>query len=186
MAPSGMIFIDGENLLLRYEAMLADGRKLNSDSPIQHKKGEFVWSHNATQSINVDIVRASYYTSHVGDADSVQNLEKLIAGLSCYSGLTKTSVLLNPHVFKKAARERKSRSVDINITIDVLRHCYQKDIGAAVIISGDGDYIPLVKEAMKTGTRVYVGALSSGLNAALPLVCDQFWMLDAHFFRPAQ
>ncbi|WP_353889434.1 NYN domain-containing protein [uncultured Paraburkholderia sp.] len=35
------------------------------------------------------------------------------------------------------------------------------------ILSGDGDYLPAIREAMRRGIRVYVGAFSSGLNSRL-------------------
>ena len=89
---------------------------------------------------------------------------------------------LLPHVFKKPSKSQKTASVDINITIDVLRHCYHKDVEAVCILTGDGDYIPLIEEAMRTGTGLFVGAFSKGLNERLRVVPDEFFDLDQMFF----
>jgi uncharacterized protein (TIGR00288 family) len=89
---------------------------------------------------------------------------------------------LSPRVFKKPSQSQKTASVDINIAIDVLRHCYQKDVEAVCLLTGDGDYVPLVEEAKRTGTRLFVGAFSDGLNDTLRVSCDEFFELDGMFF----
>jgi uncharacterized LabA/DUF88 family protein len=183
MSPTAMLFIDGENLLIRFEAMLSNGRKPVVD--IMHAPGEFVWAPNFAQYKDLEITRASYYTTHVGDDLTQRNLEESLAKLPWHCHRTRVSGSMNPHVFRKSKKSQKTASVDINIAIDVLRHCYQKDVGAVYIVAGDGDYIPLIKEAMRTGTRVFVGALSDGLNSALPIVPDSFDLLDRVFFQPA-
>jgi uncharacterized LabA/DUF88 family protein len=179
MNESVMVFVDGENLLHRYEAMLRDGRQ--AQSHVAHEPGSYVWTAQITSVGNLQIKRVAYYTNQVGGDDKLNELEAKLVNLiwrpnSGFSGH------VNPRVFKKSSKSHKAASVDINITIDVLRHCHQKDVGAVYIISGDGDYLPLVNEAMRTGTRVFVGALSSGLHPKLRIAADYFIPLDDTFF----
>lgn len=181
MQPGAMIFIDGENLLARFQAMLADGAQTHSH--VFHERDSFVWTPKLVQVGNLDVVRVTYYTSQVGADDKLRDLEVKLSELRWSSLVGGTTGQVNARVFKKSAKSQKAASVDINIAIDVLRHCYQKDVGTVMILSGDGDYVPLVEEAMRTGTRVFVAALSSGLNLRLSMISDQFVVLDNCFFR---
>jgi uncharacterized LabA/DUF88 family protein len=72
--------------------------------------------------------------------------------------------------------------VDISIALDALRHSYHRDVEAIWLFSGDGDYLPLIKDIMRNGTQVWLGAFSSGLNPALPPSVDRFVDLDQWFF----
>jgi uncharacterized LabA/DUF88 family protein len=176
-----MFFIDGENLLWRFEAMKKASRVPRIE--VIHEPGRFVWTSRVTRLQNLEIVRVSYYTSQVGSDDKLRALQSDIQRLRWSVARTKTTGGMVAHVFKKPAKEQKAASVDINITIDLLRTCYHRHAEAVVLISGDGDYIPLVKEAMRTGTHVIVGALSSGVNTALTSAGDSFWNLDSFFFE---
>jgi uncharacterized LabA/DUF88 family protein len=181
MTPTTMLFIDGENLLWRFEAMKKAGRVPRIE--VIHEPGRFVWTPRVTRLQNLEIVRASYYTSQVGSDDMLRALEADVQRLQWSVAGTNTSGGMVAHVFKKPAKEQKTASVDINITIDLLRTCYHRHAQAVILISGDGDYIPLVKEAMRTGMLVIVGALSSGLNTGLTSAADSFWNLDNFFFE---
>jgi len=149
---------------------------------VAHSEGRFVWSNQVTKIHTFQFMRVAYYTTQTGSDDVIAELEKEIAQLKWSSMMPPHDGRVTPRVFKKSSRSHKTASVDINITIDVLRHCYQKDVEAIYILTGDGDYLPLVKEAMRTGTRVFVGAFSSGLNRELTVVPDEFYSLDHSFF----
>jgi uncharacterized LabA/DUF88 family protein len=47
------------------------------------------------------------------------------------------------------------------------------------LLSGDGDYIPLIQEVMRQGKKVVVGALTNGLNPRLKHMADMFVDLDS-------
>jgi len=177
-----MLFADGENLLLRYEAMLAKGAE--SKPQTTHSRGRFVWSNYITKIDNLQFTRVAYYTTLVGDDDALQKLRIDLGKVEWNSKLTNPPYggHIHSRVFKKPSQSQKTASVDINITIDVLRHCYNKDVEAVYILAGDGDYIPLIEEAMRTGTRVFIGALSEGRNDRLRVAADEFIDLDGLFF----
>jgi hypothetical protein len=69
------------------------------------------------------------------------------------------------------------------MTIDILYNTYKNTLDAVFLISGDGDYIPVIQEVMGHGKKVYVGALSSGLSQRLRIVPDRFFPLDSYFFK---
>lgn len=178
-----IVLVDGENLLLRYQEMLATGRKPKDD--VVHKKDKIIW-HTSPFEYFYGILRISYYTTIVGDNDSLAKLSKEISALRYYcqsDSETECNGTLNPHVFKKEKQSSKNKSVDINITIDALRHAYNRDVEMVYLMSGDGDYIPLIKEIMHHGVQVSVGAFSSGCNKELCYIADDFFDLDKVFFN---
>ena len=86
---------------------------------------------------------------------------------------------LNPHVFKK--KRQGTKSVDINICVDATRHVSQSGLVTVVLVTGDGDYLPLIQELMRRGVDVEVQALSDGCHSELKYVPDSFRDLDRHF-----
>jgi hypothetical protein len=184
-----IVFIDGENLTLRYQAMLAEGRQPHPD--VVHEPDVFVWrswfAEYGIPGINTDVLRIGYYTSVIGDDVRLLQVQEQMA--ICRYGVRGTGVQdffgtcqVNPRIFKKPVRSNKSRLVDINITIDVMRHACGRDIDVIYLFSGDGDFLELVREASRNGQKVCVGAFSSGLERRMRSVGDSFIDLDEVFF----
>lgn len=183
-----MAFIDGENLVARYQAMVKDGRK-----PYEHirfRRDVYAWLPGAIWPGLHVILRATYYTYCVGDRDAVDSVaEELrslefqqysVPGQNSPSRLIRT---LTPQVFWKP-KDRSGKGVDIQMTVDILTNVYQNNLDAVFLLSGDGDYAPVVAECKRMGKQVFVSALSSGLSPSLRLSADYFMDLDGQFFQP--
>ena len=178
-----LVLVDGENLVFRYQNMIKKGKTKNKG--IRHEPDVFVWKPNIFNMRPLDILRVSYYTTVIGDESRVKEINELISkkeydfhlgGTKGYQGT------LNPHVFKRDSKSRKTRAVDINITIDALTHVYNKSADIIFIISGDGDFLPLINEIKRMGKLAIVGALSEGLEDKLKYTADRFYTLDNYFF----
>ena len=184
--PRAILFVDGENLVMRYQALVAAGRVPLAG--VSHVKDVYVWHGAITEHAQYDFARVVYYTSVVGDEVRVNEIKGALARIifKCQPDhqASYTGQLL-PKVFKKSAQSQKTRNVDIQIVIDVMRHAHSNAFNLIFIASGDGDYLPLVSEVMHSGKQVYVAAFSSGLNPALTHSVDEFVDLDAFFFAPA-
>ncbi len=182
MLPRTTVFIDGENLLARFEAMLATGLEITSGT--KYSPGRFVWHPNLSSIILRSVSRICYYTAFVASDDGIFELRKEIAEIEYgrKEAQDKVQASVVPFVFKKEKQKSKSKSVDINLTTDILRGAYTNGYERAFLISGDGDYVPVVQDVMRLGKQVYIGALSSGLNRELPVVGDHFYNLDSQFF----
>lgn len=175
-----IIFVDGENLTYRYQAMVTEGRK-PKDS-IKHEVDTFVWAPAIVDYSSWRLTRVSYYTSVVGDDTKLQQLAEQLAAIRYeYSA---GFGFLNPHIFKKQKRGDKTKSVDINLVTDLLRHTYNQSVDEVCVLTGDGDYLPTIQEVMRQGVRVNVGAFSSGLDIRLCTQSDEFIDLDPMFFEP--
>ncbi len=174
------MFADGENLTYRFQAMVTAGRK--PKGYVKREIDTFVWAQDIVNYSSWRLMRVSYYTSVVGDDTRLQQLAELLAAIryDFRGGFG----FLNPHIFKKHKRGDKTKSVDINLVTDLLRHTYNHSVDEVCLLTGDGDYLPTIHEVMRQGVRVYVGAFSSGLDVRLRTQTDEFIDLDPMFFEP--
>ena len=174
------VLADGENLLLRFKASLEKGDKERQETI--YIPDVIVWHPQITRAFPMEVIRASYYTTQVGDDKKLNDARNLITGFVYEFKLSQSEGYgegrLVPHVFKKERTSKKTKSVDINLTIDALRHTYNDSLDTLFLLSGDGDYIPLIQEVMRQGKKVVIGAFINGLNRALLHIADNFVNLD--------
>lgn len=186
-SPRTIIFVDGENLVLRYQSMLAAG-KAASDK-VSHMPDIFAWHPTITEWCLLDIARVYFYSSVVGDdqklAETKATVAKTIFSFEPEKGVDGSAQIV-PVIFKKRAKSHKSRQVDIQITLDMMRFAQNPSIDLLYLVSGDGDYLPVIQEVMRLGNEVYVAALSSGLSPELRYSVDEFYDLDPVFFPPVK
>lgn len=186
MTKTVIAFADGENLVFRYEAMVKGGRKPKAE--VVHEPGIFVWSPRVSLWTEMDLLRVNYYTSVVGDDQRVLDVKRRIAGtrFECRAAGLAASGQIVPRVHKKAASSSKTKVVDVDITMDIMRASLDASVDGVFLLTGDGDYVPLLSElTRRTSKQVYLGAFSSGLAAGLATRVDDFVDLDAIFFEPA-
>ncbi len=185
--PRAMCFIDGENIVMRYQAMVEEGHLPNAK--VIHEKDCFLWHPQITTWSMFNFVRVNYYTSTTGDALRIEALKNKIAGVeysSAYThenGVPDATAQLVPHVFHKPSKNTKTRNVDLQISIDVLRAAHLSNVELIYILSGDGDYVPLIQEVSRYGKEVWLGAFSSGLSPKLRYNVDVFQPLDEFSFK---
>lgn len=182
-----LIFVDGENLALRYKELVASGRVPRPDNVFIEDC--FIWNQRVLNDSIWGIKRLSYYTSLAGDDVRVKSVREKISQTTyrCTTDKTANAEYIRtgqivPFVRKKAARSRKESICDIAIAVDVMRACYRDHAELIWIFSGDGDFIQLIEEVVHSGKISYVSAFSSGLNPELPMVVDEFLPLDNYFF----
>ena len=189
---NALIFVDGENLVLRYQEMLQAGRKPASDNV--HIPDCFVWNQRVLDDHIWDLKRVSYYTSVIGDDVRVRQVREQIAattftcrtgvvGGGLQSGFTTRTGQIVPFVRKKSTRSKKESICDIAITVDVMRACYRDHAKIIWLFSGDGDFLSLFNEVVHNGKSAYASAFSSGLNEEIRFVVDEFLLLDKYFFQ---
>jgi uncharacterized LabA/DUF88 family protein len=176
-----MILADGENLVFRYQEMLATGKKPNAS--VIHIPDTFVWHPNLPIIQNWYATRVNYYTSAVASDDKIAELEGKISNTTVYRRLEPETQIC-PRVFKKEKKSKKTKIVDISLCIDALRHSYHRHVEGILILSGDADFLPLIREVMRNGTQVWAGAFSVGLSPRIPSAVDRFKCIDSHFFEP--
>lgn len=184
--PRVQVFVDGENLVMRYQAMIAAGAKPKKD--VVHVPDSFVWHPGITTWSCMDIQRVTYYTSTTGDQVKLDDLRSKIASTNFEfdhefdHDVPRGSAQLLPRVFHKTTKNLKTRNVDINIVVDMMRAAHTGSVELLLLLSGDGDYLPVIEECMRQGKTVWACSFSSGLNARLPVSVDLYETLDDVFF----
>lgn len=178
-----MVFIDGENLVHRFQHMVTKGWVPHTRD-LAHIPDSVIWhSGFSIDGMTHEILRATYYTYVVGDTSRVEEVEAQIRGLPF--NRHRNSPLpnqLTPRVFKKEKKTAKSKGVDIAMVVDILVHVHAGNLDTVLLLSGDGDYIPVMTEVQRSGKQCYVAAFSDGLNPKLPIVADAFSCLDSTAF----
>jgi hypothetical protein len=178
-----MMFVDGENLTARAQAV-ATAENVTLIEGENYKRDVFVWIPdrppvfsltNAPDLLPVQRhgIRAYYYTSMVGSDDQVWDTKDLVRGAGFY-----------PEVFKRQKGSRDSKGVDIALTIDILRGAYMSLFDVAVLVTGDGDYVPVVREVQRLGKVVcliFFEHSAAGLNQDLRLASDRFFDMTKDF-----
>lgn len=181
-----ILFVDGENLTMRYQAMVGDKRVRRAN--VAHWPDVYVWHPELTRNADFQlrkVVRVCYYISVVGDDPQVVEVKRTLSQIQFETigddgGIAGQIV---PIVFKKPAKHQKTRNVDIQIVIDVMRFAFADAIDREYLATGDGDYLPLIEEVMRRGKQVELLAFSSGLSNSLSYSVDNFFNLDPVFFE---
>lgn len=167
-----MSFVDGENLTIRAQD-LAESRRVELREGPYYRRNTFIWIpgwHAQARRptgyplIQQWAVRAHYYASFVGDDKTEDQIRDDLRTLH-----------FSPQIFKKTRQDQKAKGVDIALTKDMLGHAFLGNYDTAVLIAGDGDYVPLVEEVKRRGRRVVVWFFRDhGLSPELLRVADDF------------
>jgi uncharacterized LabA/DUF88 family protein len=170
-----MVFVDGENLTIRAQE-LAKERNLMLAEGDCYRRDVLIWFPGyqgqppfenvpwRDEYIRGAPIRAMYYTSLVGDEDAIRAAAETLWKLG-----------FSPAVFKKTRRDQKAKGVDIALTKDMLSHAYLDNYDVAILVAGDGDYVPLVEEVKRLGKRVHLSFFDSAATSpVLKIVCDRF------------
>jgi uncharacterized LabA/DUF88 family protein len=180
-----MMFIDGENLVYRYQDMVRSGKTAKGPF-LNHVQDVYVWQPNfCALNSGFNALRSYLYTSVIGDSDKVAGTADEIALREVNCDLHATSAYtrcLTPRVTKRASNMRKSKAVDISLVTDLLSHSLRGNLDVAYLLSGDGDFVPAVEEVKRAGVTVFISAFSSGLSLTLKRSADHFCLLDDRTF----
>ena len=171
-----MIFVDGENLAIRFKEQIGDNAP---EKHVNYLKDVFVWSRyaNIPHHVNCEVIRKYYYTAVQGDDNTLESVEYQLKEIGIES----------PRVFKKQ-KNRKSKRVDITLATDMLTHAHRGNYDIAILVAGDDDYVPLVKAIKDEGRRVVLWFFenSKGLSKRLKLESDFFFDISWFLLKPQE
>jgi uncharacterized LabA/DUF88 family protein len=173
-----MLFVDGENLAIRAKE-LANDRSIQLTEGAYYKENVFAWlpgvaarkpiieEATGRSRLRPEAVRSYYYTSVQGGEDIIKSVKKRLwdAGYQ-------------PEVFKRPRTRPNSKGADITLAKDLLSNAFLDNYVVAILVVGDGDFVPLVEEVKRLGKIVYVAFFEGkehGLNPDLIIASDFFW-----------
>lgn len=157
------MFIDGENLSIRYKAMFADRDPADH---VVYLPDVYLWTDygNLAYYHQINVLRKNYYTCLRGDADKIENAQDALKQVG----------IENPQVFKKNGTGR-SKKVDISLAVDLVNHAYRDNFDIAILVAGDEDYIPVVDSVKQAGKRVVLWFIDNGLSRNLKISSDHYF-----------
>jgi len=179
-----MLFVDGENFTIRAQALaqelglkLQEGKYFMRDVFVwmPNRQGRFHYFSNDPSGLRDSALRAYYYTSVIGDEDKLLAVKILLRALD-----------FEPRVFKREKGQAKSKGVDITLTTEMLSDAFLDNYDAAMLVAGDGDYLPLMREVKRRGKLVCLAFFRRegyGLHHDLLLEADYFYDLESFFVQ---
>lgn len=170
------MFIDGENLAIRYGRILSD-RGLRAPDHVAFRPNTFAWSPyaNIRKDENVNIIRKYYYTSVAGDEHARRQVQDELKSVG----------IEVPRVFHQSKR-KGSKRVDITLATDMLSHAFRGNFDTAILVAGDEDYVPLVETVMSEGKRVALWFFEEGMSQALGTTVDYCFNISGWFLPSAK
>lgn len=163
-----MQFVDGENLTIRSQELFKQSNVVLANSA-NYRRDTLLWPPPNILSLGTPRfaelwpIRSFYYTSLVGDDDLLQDTRERLRGMG-----------FDPHVFKKSKQSQKAKGVDIALTKDMLSHAFRGNYETAVLVAGDGDYLPVVDEVKRLGKQAVVRFIPAYTSDELRLAADNF------------
>jgi uncharacterized LabA/DUF88 family protein len=170
LAKRVMIFIDGSNL---YHNLQSNFSKTSLDYR------EF--SLRLTGS-DRELVRTYYYNSPL---DQTKNPQAYTAQQKFFSNLYKTpdlEVRLG-RLQTKADGTKTEKGVDVKIAVDMIAKAYKNHYDVAVLISGDADFVEVVKEVKDYAKHVELVTFPKQPCYHLRKHCDRIIELDIAFMN---
>jgi uncharacterized LabA/DUF88 family protein len=170
-----MVFVDGENLAIRYGKILED-RDIEVPKHVFYEPNVYVWSVGLNNVCVYHRVLRKYYYTSIIEKDHTTIL-------ACIDQL-KLHNIQEPKVFKRT-KNRHSKGVDISLATDMLTHAFRRNYDIAVLVAGDGDYVPLVKAIKNEGCQVFLWFFDEkGLSDDLRRNADNFTDIGKILFSP--
>jgi uncharacterized LabA/DUF88 family protein len=176
-----MMFVDGENLTFGAQRAATE-RSVNLDDQKafpNYLKDVYFWppGRQANHQFWVKEVhsperaeRCYYYTCSHGDANELNRIRDCLC-----------SIHFSPVVIHKP-RGMRAKGVDISLTKDMLLQAFLNNYDVAVLVTGDGDFIPVVEEVKRFGKRVVVAFWDTrDLNSDSRRAADEFSALELSY-----
>jgi len=87
---------------------------------------------------------------------------------------------------QRRRNQRQSKGLDIRLCVDLLTHVHRDNTDSVLLLTGDGDFAPVIREVIHSGKQIYVRAFSDGLNPILEKLADGFSTFDNDYFKKPQ
>lgn len=178
------LFVDGENFAIRGGKVLKDAGCDPTIGP--YRRDVYLWLPRSLATFPffahrprgggplggalpdwrvVNATRAYYYTSTTSDEPAWSEIRLELRALG-----------FEPRLFRKVGD--RSKAVDIALATDSLMLAAEGRSQATVIMSGDGDFVPVVDALKRLGQRVIVCAFGSSTNREMVIAADDFIDLE--------
>ena len=156
-----MVFIDGSNL---YHSLVSNCDKYRIDF---HKFAE-----KLVDFVDGDKYVRTHYYNVMRDAEKANDVS--------FINMLKNTPFYEVHICP--SKLSSGDNVDVMITTDLISAAYGNHFDTAVLVSGDGDFTPVVEAVKKVGKHVVVASFENSLSHNLSDIADHVIFLDTVFF----
>lgn len=163
------VFVDGAYLRFAVNAASERGRRIQID--IEKMSDELVGSHSR--------LRTYYYNTLPSDGRLSKSIERFHAGLRLANRI---EVRLGK-TQRAPSGEEHQKEVDILLALDMFKLASAGRIDLAILVSGDGDFIPLLQAVKDEGALTKVVYSRESIDHELRLVADSHLEIGAADFR---
>lgn len=89
---------------------------------------------------------------------------------------------------KKSFETLVEKGVDVNIAVDMLKFAFLNYYDVAILVSGDGDFVPVVKSVQELGKKVINAYFKDKERKGFHLIrtCDIFIEINGAFIKECQ
>jgi len=124
------------------------------------------------------LVRTNIYISTLKpEYESPDSIKKQDTFIYALQGTPFITVRKRPLRYKGKKRDRE-KGIDILCATDMLSQAYVNGYDSMILVSGDGDFAPVLDEIKKMGKRVENAFFKEIRSEALRQTCDVFISLD--------
>ena len=162
------VFVDGQYV----RAELRQGDRPDEFDP---------WKPAAlVQNINIAganlVVSRIFYYDAVDEGAAPDQVERQRWYLARLQQMQDTHVVEG--LVRKGKRKSEQKGVDVQLAVDALQAANRGAVGAIALMSGDADFVPLVRAIRDVGPHVIVIAFKESLSNELRAAADRAIILD--------
>lgn len=85
-----------------------------------------------------------------------------------------------------SGHNRREKAVDVFLAVDMVKFAYLMSYKLAILVSGDGDYVPAVCAVKERPANVVVVSHEKAISRELRIACDQFSAIDSYITKGIQ
>jgi len=159
------IFIDGSNLYYNLKRLNKTILDFLNYIPIIVGKREIVFVFYYDALLNINISKKAYWEQQ-----------------KCFDILKKIS---NIKIVLCKRKKLKIKGDDVSLAVDLVSYAYEDTYDSAILVSGDGDFIPAIKKAISLGKKVESCYFNKSCSLELKRACTNSICLDTLQICPA-
>jgi len=169
MKKKAIVFIDGNNWYHNVKALI------NKPKSVDFKKlSDMIAGH-----FDLDIVGIRYYNS-TPDIDLGE--DNYYRHMVFLAGLKRKGLKVNTNKLKKIRANGKvvrvEKGIDVMIAVDMINKALvEKECDCCVLISGDSDFVPVMRLVKKSGKEILTASVLRGYARELLQGEFRFWIL---------
>ena len=162
-----ILFVDGSNFYYGLKSIYSDTKKLSSFN--FRKFGEILVG-------NRKLIRILYYNASLDFKENQEKYWKQQRFFEKIKNTEKVKLILSRLQKRKIKGSDKFyyfiKGDDIHIAADMLKLAYEDAFDTAILVSGDGDFVPAIKIVQEKGKEVENAYFKQSLSWHLKQTCD--------------